>query len=131
MEVTVLAVLRLLTVISLMGWLSGFAWCSAGIGALGVACGVILFVLQDKLLYVPQVPIRDPDDNPKGDLVGCDIVQTYILEAVLSVCENEDTLPLESWGEGMVEGFSVDGVMFIFYVFHSVLIQQNIRQFCI
>ena len=51
-----------------MGWLSGLAWCSAGFGALGVAFGALLFVFQDKLLYLPQAPIRDPDDNPNGEM---------------------------------------------------------------
>lgn len=49
-----------------MTWLSAAAWCCAGVGALGVTCGALLYVFQDKLLYVPQVPIRDPDDNPVG-----------------------------------------------------------------
>lgn len=51
-----------------MGWLSGLAWCSAGVGALGVAFGALLFVFQDKLLYIPYAPIRDPDDNPNGEM---------------------------------------------------------------
>eukprot|EP00903_Cladosiphon_okamuranus_P008811 g8438.t1 len=49
-----------------MGWLSGLAWCTAGVGALGITLGGLLFVYQDKLLYLPSVPIRDPDDNPIG-----------------------------------------------------------------
>lgn len=49
-----------------MGWLSGLAWCFAGIGGIGLTCGVFLYVFQDRLLYIPQVPVRDPDDNPLG-----------------------------------------------------------------
>ena len=49
-----------------MGWLSGLAWCTAGVGALGMTLGGLLFVYQDKLLYLPSLPIRDPDDNPNG-----------------------------------------------------------------
>lgn len=52
-----------------MGWLSGLAWVSAGVGALGLTVGGLLFVFQDKLLYLPSLPIRDPDDNPSGELV--------------------------------------------------------------
>lgn len=50
-----------------MTWLSGLVWCTAGICTLGATGGVLLYVFQDKLLYVPQVPIRDPDDNPIGE----------------------------------------------------------------
>lgn len=49
-----------------MGWLSGVAWCAAGVGALGLTLGGLLFVFQDRLLYLPSLPIRDPDDNPSG-----------------------------------------------------------------
>lgn len=52
-----------------MGWLSGLAWCSAGVGALSVAFGALLFAFQDKLLYIPSAPIRDPDDNPIGEML--------------------------------------------------------------
>lgn len=31
-----------------------------------MAFGALLFVFQDKLLYIPYAPIRDPDDNPNG-----------------------------------------------------------------
>ncbi|CAM9169507.1 unnamed protein product [Ectocarpus sp. 12 AP-2014] len=49
-----------------MGWLSGLMWCAGGVGALSVTVGALLFVYQDRLLYIPSVPIRDPDDNPRG-----------------------------------------------------------------
>lgn len=49
-----------------MGWFSGLVWCSAGVGSLGLTFGAMLYVFQDKLLYIPSVPIRDPDDNPAG-----------------------------------------------------------------
>ncbi|CAM9282963.1 unnamed protein product [Scytosiphon promiscuus] len=49
-----------------MGWLSGLGWCSAGVATLGLAFGAMLYIYQDKLLYIPSVPIRDPDDNPAG-----------------------------------------------------------------
>lgn len=59
----------------IMGWLSGVAWCSAGVGAITVMFGGLLFVFQDKLLYIPSVPIRDPDDNPPGELAKGAVVQ--------------------------------------------------------
>ncbi|CAM9443651.1 unnamed protein product [Phaeothamnion confervicola] len=46
-----------------MGWLSGVLWSGGAILAL---FGVMLFVYQEKLLYFPDMPFRDPDDNPKG-----------------------------------------------------------------
>ena len=53
--------------ISLMGWLSGLVWCSAGLGTLSVTFGVLLYVFQDKLLYIPSIPVKNPDDNPHGE----------------------------------------------------------------
>lgn len=55
-----------------MGWLSGLAWCSAGFSVLGVTFGALLFAFQDKLLYLPSVPFRDPDDNPHGESASMD-----------------------------------------------------------
>ncbi|CAM9483817.1 unnamed protein product, partial [Choristocarpus tenellus] len=49
-----------------MGWLSNAAYCIGGICVLGVAFGVALFLYQEKLLYFPTLPIKDPDDNPRG-----------------------------------------------------------------
>lgn len=60
---------RLSCALGAMGWFSGLAWCSAGVGALGISFGVLLFVFQDRLLYIPSMPIRDPDDNPNGAYV--------------------------------------------------------------
>lgn len=59
---------------SAMGWFSGLAWCAVGAGTLGLTLGGLLFVFQDKMLYLPQLPIRDPDDNPNGGFTTC----TYI-----------------------------------------------------
>lgn len=28
---------------------------------------MLLWAFQDKLLYMPSVPIKDPDDNPAGE----------------------------------------------------------------
>lgn len=40
--------------------------------------GGLLFVFQDRLLYIPSVPIRDPDDNPPGELAKGAVVQHII-----------------------------------------------------
>lgn len=60
-----------------MGWLSGLAWCSIGVGALGVTFGALLFVFQDRLLYIPSVPVKDPDDNPLGQWLIFDLQQYF------------------------------------------------------
>lgn len=62
-----------------MVWLSGLMWCAGVVGALGVTLGALLFVYQDRLLYIPSVPIRDPDDNPRGaSLSTCSLVPAMI-----------------------------------------------------